>query len=134
MYIHTVLRGFPMQVLTEYWVEYYTVGPYWLSVYVSPKFLFYSSVSCFSFGNYTFVLKICESVFVLQVSLFISFKNLIPHISGITWYLSFSFWLTSLSMIISRFSHVAANGIISFSFYGWVRFTTSSSIPVTMNI
>ena len=29
-------------------------------------------------------------------------------------------WLTSLSMIISRFIHVAANGIISFSFYGWV--------------
>ena len=31
-------------------------------------------------------------------------------------YLSFSTWLTSLSMIISESIHVAANGIISFSF------------------
>ena len=31
-------------------------------------------------------------------------------------------WLTSLSMIISRSIHVAANGIISFFFYGWVLF------------
>ena len=31
-------------------------------------------------------------------------------------YLSSSVWLTSLSMIISRFIHVAANGIISFFF------------------
>ena len=32
------------------------------------------------------------------------------------WYLSFSFWLTSLSMIISSCIHVAASGIISFFF------------------
>ena len=32
------------------------------------------------------------------------------------WYLSFSFWLTLLSMIISRSNHVTANGIISFCF------------------
>ena len=34
------------------------------------------------------------------------------------WYLSFPFWLTSLSMRISSFIHVAVNGI-SLSFYGW---------------
>ena len=34
--------------------------------------------------------------------------------SDITWYLSFSFWLMSLSMIISSCVHVAASGIISF--------------------
>ena len=34
----------------------------------------------------------------------------------------FSVWLTSLSMIISRSIHVAANGSISFFFYGWVIF------------
>ena len=34
-------------------------------------------------------------------------------------YLSFSVWLTLLSMIISRSSHVAANGITPF-FYGWI--------------
>ena len=31
-------------------------------------------------------------------------------------------WFTSLSMVISRSIHVAANGIISFFFYGWVVF------------
>ena len=36
----------------------------------------------------------------------------IPHISDIIWYLSFSFWCTSLSMRISSSIHVAANGII----------------------
>ena len=37
-------------------------------------------------------------------------------------YLSFSVWLTSLSMTISRSIHIAANGIILFFFYGWVIF------------
>ena len=37
----------------------------------------------------------------------------------IVWYLSFSFWLTSLSMIISRSIHVAANDIISF--FLWLK-------------
>ena len=32
------------------------------------------------------------------------------------WYLSFSFWLTPLSMIISGSLHVAANAVISFFF------------------
>ena len=35
------------------------------------------------------------------------------------WYLSCSLWLSSLSMTISRFIYVAADGI---SFYGWVVF------------
>ena len=38
---------------------------------------------------------------------------LIPYTSDL-WYLSFSFWLTSLNMIICRSIRVAANGIISF--------------------
>ena len=42
--------------------------------------------------------------------------------SSSIWYLSFSFWLTSLSMIISSCIQVAANGIITFFFYGWVVF------------
>ena len=48
--------------------------------------------------------------------LFIMFLK-IPHISGIIWYLSFSVWLTSLSIIISRSIHSAA-----ILFYGWVIF------------
>ena len=39
---------------------------------------------------------------------------LIPNVSDILQYLSFSFCLTSLSMKISRFIHVAAKGIIYF--------------------
>ena len=59
----------------------------------------------------------------LFIDKFIFFKNFINffyilHISDIIWYLSFSVWLTSLSMIISRSIHVASNGIISFLFYG----------------
>ena len=46
----------------------------------------------------------------------------IPHVIEIRQYLSFSVWLTSLSMIISGSIHVAANGIILFFFYGWVVF------------
>ena len=37
-------------------------------------------------------------------------------------YLSSSIWLISLNMAISSSMHVAANGIISFSFHGWVIF------------
>ena len=37
-------------------------------------------------------------------------------------YLSFSVWLTSLSIIPSSSIYVAANGVISFFFYGWVIF------------
>ena len=38
------------------------------------------------------------------------------------WHLSFAFWLTSFSMIISKSLCVAANGIISFFFCGWEVF------------
>ena len=38
----------------------------------------------------------------------------VPHTQDVTRYLSFSVGLTSLCMIVSRFIHVAANGIISF--------------------
>ena len=40
-------------------------------------------------------------------------------ISDIIWYLSFSFWPTSLSLIIFSCIHVAANGIISFFMTEW---------------
>ena len=41
-----------------------------------------------------------------------------PYISDVIWHLSFSFWLTSLSLVISRCVHVGPNGIISF--YSWL--------------
>ena len=47
------------------------------------------------------------------------------------WYLSFSFWLPSLTMIISRSIHVAANGIISFLFMAeWVSEVTQSCLTL----
>ena len=60
-------------------------------------------------------------------SLFLFYKQIhLYHtldstINDIIRYLSFSFWLTSLSVIISRSIHVIANGNISF-FHGWVVF------------
>ena len=62
----------------------------------------------------------------------------IPHMSNIMWYFSFSFWLTSLSMIISSCIHVAANGI--FPSFLWLSSiplyicTTSLSIHLLMDI
>ena len=38
----------------------------------------------------------------------------IPHIRDVIWYFSFSVWLTSLSITISRSIHVTANGISFF--------------------
>ena len=45
----------------------------------------------------------------------------IIHVKNIIWYLSFSVWLTSLNIIISRSRsiHITANGIISF-FFLWL--------------
>ena len=56
------------------------------------------------------------------VNKFICIYFLIPHISDIVWYLSFSGWLTSLSIIICESTHVSANGIISSFFHSWVIF------------
>ena len=59
----------------------------------------------------------------MSLFLFCSFVSYFRfHIHVIWWYLSFSFWLTLLSMIISRSIHVAANGIISFFVMVWVIF------------
>ena len=56
--------------------------------------LFSISVSLFLFHRYVDLYRILDSTY--------------------KWYLSFSFWLTSLSIIISRSIHVAADDIISF--------------------
>ena len=84
------------------------------------------------------------SLFSMSVSLFLFHRE--AHLyyildSTYRWYicyLSFSFWLTSFSMIISRSISVAANGIISF--FLWLSsiplyiYTTSLSIPLLMDI
>ena len=45
-----------------------------------------------------------------------------PHICGIIWYLSFSAWLTSLSKMPLRSTHVVTNGSMPFFFSGWIMF------------
>ena len=55
----------------------------------------------------------------MSLSLFcllVQFVHLIPHMSEIIWYLCFSDWLTSLSIIISRSIHDVAKGKIFFFF------------------
>ena len=47
----------------------------------------------------------------------------VPHLSDVIWYFSFSYWLTSLCMIISSCIHVAENDIIC-------SFLWLSSIPL----
>ena len=51
-------------------------------------------------------------IYKLDFECFVLFFE--THISAITWYLPFSFWLTSLSIMPSRFIHVVANGKINF--------------------
>ena len=67
-----------------------------------------SSDSCQS------VLCIYESVSVLFVSLYCSLD---PTYQWFIWYLPFSDWLMSLSIILPRSSHAVAKGKISFFFY-----------------
>ena len=59
------------------------------------------------------------SMIFISVERFICAIYQIPDISEIIWYLSFSFWLISLSMRVSCLIHVAANGIF---FLWWVVF------------
>ena len=127
IHIYSFSESLPSRLLQniDYSSLWYTVGPCWLlsilctvCVYINPKLLIYPSPfpSPFPFGNHKFVFYFCESISDLYVSSFVSFFFYIPHISDIIWYLSFSVWLTSLSVIISRSIHVAANGTVSFLF------------------
>ena len=62
-----------------------------------------------------------QSACFLSMSLFlfclvILFVHQIPHLSEILWYLSFSYWLISLSIMFSRSVHTVTKGKIFFSF------------------
>ena len=70
------------------------------------------SPALFPLGNHKSILWL----WVCFKDKFVCVMFQVLRISDIIWYLSFSFWLSSLSMIISRSIHVAANGIISFFF------------------
>ena len=73
---------------------------------------FFPPPQCFHYGNQKIDFEICESVSFIYIRSFVSF--LLDSTSK-WYYMIFVFlWLTSLSMIISRFIHIAANAIISF--------------------
>ena len=102
------------------------VGPCWLSILYIVACICYSQAldlsipSTFShFGNHKFVFSIWQSVSILKISWFVSFKK---SDSTYGWY-HMIFFFVWFSMLISRSIHVATNVIISlilFLFNGWV--------------
>ena len=88
------------------------------AVSVQPILLTYPTSSPVPFGNYKFIFYVW--VYFHSVNKFICIFFVFFLDSMYKWFhVVFIFlWLTSLSMIISRSIHVAANGIISFFFYG----------------
>ena len=112
-YIHSFLGSFSCRSLLS--SLYFTVVSYQLSILifyieqyvcVNPSLPIYPSPPL-SHVNRKFIFYICYSTSVLQISSFVAFCY-IPYVSNIIFYFS----LTSLSLKISRSSHVAANGII----------------------
>ena len=77
--------------------------------------LFHHTPTTLLSGDHPLLLYIYESVSVLFCLFFCFFY--IPHISEIIWCSSFSVWLISLSIILSRFIHVVTNARIH-SFLG----------------
>ena len=65
----------------------------------------------------TSVCSLCSWFCFIDEFIWVTFQ--VPYMNNVIWYLSFSFRIPSLSVIISSCTHVAANGVI-LSFYGWV--------------
>ena len=83
--LHSILNIVPCEVLNSC-LFYINIQ---LCVYVIPKLLI-DHFPSFPFGNHKFVSYVCGSISVLYTHSFVSFFSLIPHISNIIWYLSFS--------------------------------------------
>ena len=86
-------------------------------VLLNPFPLFTHSPNPLPYGNHP-MFSVSLSLFLF--CLFIFFRFFI--LSEIMWYMSFSVWLSSFSLVPCRSIHVVANGKISF-FYGWFIFT-----------
>ena len=74
IYIHSFIDSFPIEVITEYWVEFpvlcsrslLTIYFIYSTVHMFiPPSLFIPPLAPFPFGNYKFVLEVCKSVSVL---------------------------------------------------------------------
>ena len=108
--ITLLLTIFPVVYITSPWLVCFITD----SLYFLIPFTYFTQSSTpFPSGNHQFVLDIYDSASVLSDPFFCFFQ--IPHTS-VLWYLSPSVWLISLSMILSRSTHVLANGKISFFF------------------
>ena len=109
----------------EYSSLWYTVGPCCLSILYIIVCVCLSQAPNLSLPHPLSTL-VTISLFSMSVTLFVlligSFVSYLRFhvISDITWYLSFLVWLISLSMIISRSIHVAANGFILFQNHYWL--------------
>ena len=105
---------------------------YWC-IYISPNLPVYPCLP--SPNNYVCFLH--AWLYFCFVNKFICIFFLDSTYINIIWYLSFCVWLTSLSMTMSRFIHVATNGIISF--FLWLSniplyICTTSSISIQLLI
>jgi len=87
----------------------------WMFIPLNLPHLFHLSLYPHSSGNCLFVLCIYEFVSVVMFIHLFCFLD--SHISEIIWYLSFSVWFISLSIILSRSIHVVTNGKIRFFFF-----------------
>ena len=109
---------FPLRLLwsIEQSSPCYSVGSCWLSLLniavctFSPKLPVYLSPLP---SPLVIISSFSKSVCLCFVN---KFNYIIFLDSAYKWYMSFSVWLASFSIIISRSTHVAANGIISFLF------------------
>ena len=111
----------------------YTAGPLWPTIPHAIVCICQSQTPSPSlpqpvaFGNGKFVFKVCMSVFVQWIGSFVSYVK-IPHLSDVTWCLSFPVWLISLSMII--YVHPCCCKQHDFiPFHGWVPLFSSFSSP-----
>ena len=117
------LYSFPLWFITGYWIEFPVLYSRTLlfihSISTSLHLLIPTSTPSLPHPPPPWqpsVCSLCPWFCFCFIDKFICVIFQIPHISDIIWYLSFSFWLTSLSMIICSCIHVAVNGIISFLF------------------
>ena len=127
IYIYPFKYSFPFSLSED--IKYsslcYRVGPclsvlnvvVWLS---NPRFLIYPSSICLLCSHKS-VLCVCEPVSVLCIRSFVSYFRIL-HINDIMWYLYFSFWLISLSVIIFQVHPCYCKWHYFICFYGWVVF------------
>ena len=96
-----------------------------LSVSVRVCFLFFL-LTCFTFFTQPLQPPTPwrhQSIFIYDSAstLLVYFVHWVPHMSEIIWYLSFSDWFTSFSIIFSRSIYAVAKGKISFFWWPSIR-------------